>query len=170
MVDARPRLLTDEQRLWFTSMPADLTQPEIIAHYTLSSDDIHFIQRHHGQTNRLGLAVQLGGLRYPGRRLTDLLPIPEAILNYIAGQLAIAPERFYEYGQRLATIYEHLDNIRQAYGYRDYGTQDLLPLTRYLLPVTMESDEPLPLVQMALHYMRARRIIAPGITTTESLV
>ena len=68
MADARPRLLTDEQRLWFTSMPTDLTQPEIIAHYTLSPDDIHFIQRHHGQTNRLGLA----------------------------GQLAIAPERFYE--------------------------------------------------------------------------
>lgn len=170
MADARPRLLTDEQRLWLTSMPLDLTEQEIRHHYTLAPDDIHFIHRHRGQANRLGIAIQLCGLRYPGRRLSDLLPIPEGILHYIANQLAIDPAQFDEYGQRPPTIYEHLDNIRQTYAYRDCGVQDLLPMARYLLPLTMESDEPLPLVQAALEYMRSRRLIAPGITSTESLV
>ena len=77
---------------------------------------------------------------------------------------------FHRYGKREATIYEHRDNIRNAYGHRNYGSEDLIPLTRHLLPLAMESDEPLLLVQTSMHYMRQRRIIAPGITTIESLV
>jgi TnpA family transposase len=84
--------------------------------------------------------------------------------------LGIAPDKFQRYGEREATIYEHRDDIREAYGYRNYGSEDLLSLTRHLLPVAMESDEAVSLVQAALQYMRQRRIIAPGITTTESLV
>lgn len=170
MADARPRILTDEQRLWLTTIPPDLSQKELVRYYTLSPDDIVFIQRHYKDENRLGIAVQLCGLRYPGRRLVDLLPIPEPVLDYVAEQLDIAPEAFTDYGQREATIYEHRNDIRQAYGYRNYNAGDQLPLTRHLLPLAMESDEPVPLVQTALNYMRQRRIIAPGITTTESLV
>jgi TnpA family transposase len=170
MTDARPRILTDEQRLWLTTIPPDLSQKELIDYYTLSPDDIAFIQRHYKDENRLGIAVQLCGLRYPGRRLVEILPIPEAVLNYIAEQLSIFPEAFADYGQREATIYEHRNDIRQAYGYRNYEAGDQLPLTRHLLPLAMESDEPVPLVQTALNYMRQQRIIAPGITTTESLV
>jgi TnpA family transposase len=170
MTDARPRILTDEQRLWLTTIPPDLSQKELVRYYTLSPDDIAFIQRHYKDENRLGIAVQLCGLRYPGRRLVDLLPIPEPVLGYIAEQMDIAPEAFTDYGQREATIYEHRNDIRQAYGYRNYDARDQLPLTRHLLPLAMESDEPVPLVQTALDYMRQQRIIAPGITTTESLV
>jgi TnpA family transposase len=170
MPDSRPRLLTDEQRLWLTSILPDLTDFEIHHHYTLSMDDIRFIQQHRGPANRLGIAIQLCGLRYPGRRLLDLLPIPENVLTYIAVQLGIDPARFHEYGRRPPTIYEHLEDIRQTYGYRDCAAQDLLPLARYLLTLAMESEESLPLVQAALHYMRGLRLIPPGITSTESLV
>jgi TnpA family transposase len=97
MADARPRILTDEQRLWLTTIPPGLSPKEIIRYYTLSPDDIVFIQRHYKDENRLGIAVQLCGLRYPGRRLVDLLPIPEPVLVYIAGQLGIAPEAFTDY-------------------------------------------------------------------------
>lgn len=170
MTDARPRILTDEQRLWLTTIPPDLSPEELVRYYTLSPDDITFIQHHYKDENRLGIAVQLCGLRYPGRRLVELLPIPEVVLHYIAGQLDISSEAFADYGQREATIYEHRNDIRQNYGYRNYDARDQLPLTRHLLPLAMESDEPVPLVQTALSYMRQQGIIAPGITTTESLV
>jgi TnpA family transposase len=170
MADARPRVLTDEQRLWLTTIPPDLPPKELVRYYTLSPDDIAFIRRHNKDENRLGIAVQLCGLRYPGRRLVELLPIPGNVLAYIAGQLGVEPDVFHRYGHREATIYEHRNDIRETYGYRNYDSRDLLPLTRHLLPLAMESDEPVPLVQTALHYMRQRRIIAPGITTTESLV
>ena len=170
MADARPRVLTDEQRLWLTTIPPDLSHKELVRYYTLSPDDVVFILRHNKDENRLGIAVQLCGLRYPGRRLVEILPIPGAVLSYIAGQLEVAPEKFHQYGEREATIYEHRNDIREAYGYRNYGSQDLIPLTRHLLPLAMESDEPVPLVQTALNYIRQRRIIAPGITTTEGVV
>ena len=58
MADSRPRVLTDEQRVWLTTFPADLSQCEFVRHYTLSPDDIAFIQRHNKDHNRLGIAVQ----------------------------------------------------------------------------------------------------------------
>jgi len=150
MVDAGPRVLTDEQRLWLTTIPPDLSPKELVRYYTLSPDDIAFIRRHNKTENRLGIAVQLCGLRYPGRRLVELLPIPGNVLAYIAGQLGVEPDVFHRYGHREATIYEHRNDIRETYGYRNYDSRDLLPLTRHLLPLAMESNEPVPLVQTAL--------------------
>jgi len=146
MTEAWPRVLTDEQRLWLTTIPPDLSQNELVRHYTLSPDDIAFIRRHNKDENRLGIVVQMCGLRYPGRRMVELLPIPDTVLGFIAGQLEIEPSVFHRYGLREATIYEHRNDIRNVYGYRNYVSEDLLPLTRHLLSPAMESDEPaLPL-------------------------
>ncbi len=45
-----------------------------------------------------------------------------------------------------------------------------MPLTRYLLPFAMESDEALPLVDAAMVWMRQHELIAPPILALERLV
>lgn|SRR5574341_1075861 len=119
----RPTLLTPEQRLFFSQIPDDLPDRDITRHYTLSAEDLAVVARQHGARNRLGFAVQLCVLRYPGRPLTDLLDIPLAVLTYIAGQVGVAPEAFSAYGERESTVYEHLNRIRRLFGFRDYGLE-----------------------------------------------
>jgi TnpA family transposase len=84
-------LLTTEQRLFFSQIPSDLAESDIARYYTLPDDDLAVIKRQHGERNRLGFAVQLCVLRYPGRPLTDLLDIPAPVLSYIAKQVGTEP-------------------------------------------------------------------------------
>jgi hypothetical protein len=44
-------------------------EPDLIRHYTLSPADLAVIARHRRPHNRLGFAIQLCALRFPGRLL-----------------------------------------------------------------------------------------------------
>jgi hypothetical protein len=68
-----PEVLTpEEQRLLFTTIPDDLTTQEMARYYALSAEDIAFIRQHRGADNRLGVALQLCCLRFPGRMLMQM--------------------------------------------------------------------------------------------------
>ncbi len=97
MASHSPKLLTARQRKEFTRIPENLSNRDIAHYYTLLPEDIALINQQHGQSNRLGFAVQLCVLRFPGRALTEVPTIPDAVLTYIADQLKIAPEKFQGY-------------------------------------------------------------------------
>lgn len=80
-----PVLLTAEQRAAFVQVPPDLPDREIARHYTLTTTDLAVIARHRQPHNRLGFAVQLCLLRFPGRTLTEVGVLPPRVLVYIAG-------------------------------------------------------------------------------------
>jgi TnpA family transposase len=63
----RKILLSAAQRERFFALPSD--GADLIRHYTLSADDIALINRRRRPQNRLGFAVQLCLMRYPGRTL-----------------------------------------------------------------------------------------------------
>ena len=139
-------------------------------YYTLSAEDIAFIRQHRGPANRLGVALQLCSLRFPGRMLMQMSSISEQVVVYVAEQLNLPATAFIEYGRRRGTPYDHLQNICRHYGYRACTQSDVMPLIRYLLPFAMENDEALPLVDGAMAWIRQRHLIAPPILTTEKLV
>jgi len=72
-----------------TQIPSDMATREVAYYYTLTPDDRDRIARHRGPHNRLGFAVQLCALRFPGRSLTDLHDIPWHVLQYIARQIDV---------------------------------------------------------------------------------
>ena len=77
---------------------------------------------------------------------------------------------FGHYGERDNTIFEHLDELRREFGFKNCGWPQLHTLGRGLLPLALESDRSLPLVETAVERLRAQQIIAPGMTTLERLV
>jgi len=164
-----PRLLRPEQRALFTRVPA-LTAREIARHYTFSPHDLSIIARHRRRGNRLGFAVQLALLRFPGRALMEVPEVPAPVLTYIADQVGVPVNAFDRYGERVSTLYEHLDEIRRTFGYRMCGWPELRQLGRTVLPLALESDRAMPLIEVALEWLRAEQIIAPGITTVERVV
>jgi len=165
-----PEVLTPEQRLLFTTIPDNLSSQEMARYYTLSAEDIHFIQQHRGAENRLGAALQLCSLRFPGRMLMQMTSISEQVVVYVAEQLHLPVTVFAKYGERRGTPYDHLQNICTQYGYRACDKKDVMPLIRHLLPFAMENDEALPLVDEAMAWTRQHNLIAPTILVTEKLV
>src|SRR6266508_4049705 len=170
MPSKSPDLLTPEQRAAFVRIPDDLSDREIARYYTFTPDDLAVIKRHRRPANKLGFAVQLAVLRFPGRTITELPSIPARMLAYIAHQVGVDGAAFAHYGTRENTIYEHLDEIRAVFGFRNYDWRAMRQLMRHLLPLAMESDRPIPLIEAALDLLRSMQVIAPGMTTLEQLI
>ncbi len=61
----------------FISIPNEMIEHDVEMYYTFTSQDIDFINKHGRDYNRLGIAVQLGVLRYPGWTLLQIKDVPK---------------------------------------------------------------------------------------------
>ncbi len=83
--------------------------------------------------NRLGIALQIGCVRFLGTFLTDMNHIPSGVRHFTARQLGIRDITVLaEYGQRENTRREHAALIRQHYQYREFAWPSTFRLTRLL--------------------------------------
>ena len=107
---------------------------------TLSSEDLALINRHRSDANRLGFALMLCYLRFPGRILRRGEQPPAALCEFVAEQLGLDAAHFGDYADRDQTRREHVLEIETALG--------LLPVTRamyrelgaLLLPTALATD------------------------------
>jgi hypothetical protein len=79
--------MTDRQRAALFDLPT--VEAEMLHYYTLSDDDLEIIRARRRPHNRLGFALQLCALRYPGRLLGPGETIPLAVSRFIAAQLGV---------------------------------------------------------------------------------
>jgi TnpA family transposase len=75
-------LLTESQRLSLQTPVTD--ERGMVRHYTLSSEDLTLINRHRSDPNRLGFALMLCYLRFPGRILQQGEQPPAALCAFVA--------------------------------------------------------------------------------------
>ena len=163
-------LLTADQREEFVKISVDISEHELGAFYTLSQFDHEIIKRHRRDHNRLGFAVQLCVLRYPGWSLTDVEPIPESVLQYIARQINVDPNTFDLYAQRIPTKYEHLEEIKQVYGYKSFSLSEYRKAAKVLLQTALKNGNIMYLLTTLKDELWTQKIILPSITTMERLV
>lgn len=79
----RRSLLYAEQRVRLFNAPT--TPAEMAKHYMLGPEDLLLVRTKRRSTNRLGFAVQLCLLRYPGQCLGPSRQPALAMLEFVAG-------------------------------------------------------------------------------------
>ena len=163
-------LLTEDQRKELTQIPPAISDWEIAKYYTLSDTDLQIINQRRRDHNKIGFAVQLCCLRYPGWSLVNVNEVPFSVLSYIAEQISIDIDRYQDYAQREKTRREHLQEIRQTYGFTVFCEADSKRLQTILMPYALENDNILRLIKLAIEELRRQKIILPGITTIEKIV
>ena len=168
--DKIPTYLNLEQRNTLTHIPPDISDRDIARYYTFTEKERALINRRRRESNRLGFAVQLALLKFPGRTLMEVKEVPKPVLAAIADQVGVPVSAFASYGERENTLYEHLDELRREYGFRSCGWREYLLVARSLLADAMESDRPLPLIEKALEILRTKGILAPNMIHVERLV
>ncbi|MBD2628128.1 Tn3 family transposase [Trichormus variabilis] len=166
---ATRELLSPAQRLQFTEIPNSITSRDIARYYTFSNDELKVIKERRRPHNRLGFAVQLCYLRFPGRVWSLSEIVPESVLSYIASQLKIDPTIITEYSQRDTTRREHLVEIQNIFGFHSFNISTYKLLSKWLLPFAISSDQGMALVGALIDEMRFRKIIIPAISTVERL-
>ena len=112
----RRELLTAAQREALLAFPDE--EENLLQHYVLSVRDLAAARQHRGDHNRLGFAVQLCYLRYPGRVLAENETPPAAVLGMVGAQLQVQSTLWDEYAQRDETRREYLIELQHLYGFQ----------------------------------------------------
>lgn len=164
------QLLTKEQREQWTKISPTIDEWELGAHYTLLEQDLEIIRQRRKDANRIGYAVQLCVLRHTGWPLSEIQEIPYRVLHYIAKQIQVDPESFYQYAKREETRWEHMGKILEEYGYQTFNAKEYRWAAKEIFPRALENRQTLPLIQLTIDLLRQRKIILPAVTTIERLV
>ena len=161
-------LFSKEQRKLFMKYPED--EWTIGSYYTFSKYDLEIIMKHRKEENKLGFAIQLAALRYPGWSYSSNKTIPIEIIQYIANQVCTVPKALKLYSLRNNTSRDHIKELKKEYGYSSFSTNDSKFLLKYLVNLAFENNDSLFLMNQSLEYLRKKKIILPAITTLENLV
>jgi TnpA family transposase len=160
-------LLSSSQREALEAIPVD--RAALIEHYVLSDQDLSLIRRRRGAQNRLGLAVQLALLRYPGRALLPNETPPLELLAFLARQLNISPAAWASYAERDETRREHLAELQAHYGLRSFGIGQFRSLAAWLMPMALQTNRGFVLVQAGIDELRRRSVVVPRLAVLERL-
>ena len=160
-------LLSSSQREALEAIPVD--RAGLIEHYVLSDQDLSLIRRRRGAQNRLGLAVQLAFLRYPGRALQPNETPPAELLNFLARQLDISPAAWASYAERDETRREHLAELQAHYGMRPFGIGQYRSLAAWLMPTALQTDRGFVLIRAGIDELRRRLVVVPRLAVLERL-
>ena len=163
--------LSETERLRLNSFPSDLSNEDLIGFFTLSPNDLHQIPANADAANRLGFAVQLVLLRFLGFHLPELTAaVPDKVVDFVAAQINVAPERLDFYGKREQTRSDHQRRIEKYLGYRSATPDDLQFSTEWLTTRSLEHDRPILLLQLLGEHLQNERLVRPGLTILEKMV
>lgn len=93
--------LTTEQTESYGRFTGEPDELQLARYFHLDEADKEFIGKSRGDHNRLGIALQIGCVRFLGTFLTDMNHIPSGVRHFTARQLGIRDITVLaEYGQR----------------------------------------------------------------------
>ena len=157
----RRSILSAAERESLLALPD--TNDELIRHYTFSESDLSIINQRRGRANRLGFAVQLCYLRFPGITLgVDEAPF-HPLLNLAADQLRVAPDTWETYGQREQTRREHLVELQTIFGFQTFSARNHRQAVQALTELAMQTDKGIVLAAALIELWVAK--MRSGLTT-----
>jgi len=143
------------------------SKDELIRHYTFSESDLSIIRQRRGPANRLGFAVQLCYLRFPGVILgVDESPF-QPLLKLVSDQLKVGIESWNEYGQREQTRREHLVELQTAFGFKPFTMSPYRQAVQLLTELAMQTDKGIVLASALIEHLRRQSVILPAINAIE---
>ncbi len=164
---ARRQHLTDAQIAELFDPPTD--QRELVRYYTLSGGDLAAIRRGHGDPNRLGHALMLCYLRYPGRHLRASEQPPARMLEFVADQIGVLPTALGSYLTADRNRLYHVAELQERLRTRSFSANTAVELRAWLLPRAIEDERFLHLARLVLEECRQRRIVLPSPAALERL-
>ena len=141
----------------------------IVRHYTLSSEDLALIRERRRAANRLGFAVNLAYMRYPGRVLGVEETPPPDMLSFIAAQIVCDPADFSGYAQRAETRREHFGELQAYLGVRPLRRDDVRAVAHVAIEQAAGSDRGDVIVSAMIAHLRERGILLPSPRELERL-
>ncbi|MEO8222646.1 MAG: Tn3 family transposase [Specibacter sp.] len=165
--------LSDDQIAVYGQFSGPVSPAELERFFFLDDQDLELVGRRRGEGSQLGLGVQLGTLRFLGTFLDNPVAVPEAVINFVATQLGIVDSSVLgSYVERSKTPYEHRWEIARAYGYRRFSEPETAEEFRSFLTARAwtRAERPTQLFDQGVAWLRAERVLLPGVSVLARLV
>ena len=164
--------LTLEQKASYGQFSGEPNEVQLARYFHLDETDLAFINNRRGDQNRLGVALQLGCVRFLGTFLSNLLLVPVNVKWFVALQLSITDITILSsYAQRETTRREHNVLICNHYQYREFTWPWSFRLSRLLFTRSWISNErPSLLFDLATGWLIQHKILLPGTSTLMRLI
>ncbi len=163
----RRSILSTAERGSLLTLPH--AEDELIRHYTFNEADLSLIRQRRGDANRLGFAVQLCLLRFPGQGLLTDTEVPALMLRWIGQQLRIDPACWPQYAERETTRREHLLELRTYLGMDPFGLAHYRQAVRTTTDLALQTDKGIVLAGSILDTLRHLHIIIPVLDVIERI-
>ncbi len=163
----RKSLLTPAERSDLMSPPA--TEEELARHYSFSERDLSLIRQRRGEANRLGFAVQLCLLRFPGRGLEAGREVSDTVIQWVGRQLRIDTSCWLSYASRAQTRREHLVELRSWLELTPFRLSDFRRSRSFLCALAMRTDKGALLAAKAMEEWRRLKVAAPPVEVLDRL-
>lgn len=163
----RRKILSRRQRSVIFDLPTAL--PDLHKYYTLDDEDLLHIKERRGAHNRMGFALQLCTLRYPGRLLIPGEVIPFEVARYIAKQLDEDATSLMEYAETDVTRRRHLIDLRRLYGFEMFSGSTSSLMRSWLADRSHKTSSTEMLLTDFVYECRFRKVILPGFSVIERL-
>ena len=159
------RVLSNAELEALTSWPAALSHSDLVEYFTLDIDDLRWARSHRGSATRIGLAVQLCGLRFLGFVPGDLATTPAEVTGRLAERIGVGAGALARYRDevdgRLRRL--HVASVIERAGWRSCGPEERKRLADWLVARALEHDDASLLFGQVLEHLRGERIVRPGI-------
>lgn len=165
--------LTTEQEQNYGCYVAEPNDVQLVRYFHLDERDLAFIYQRRGKHNRLGIALQLTTARFLGTFITDLTQVLPGVQHFVAVQLNIRrPEVLSRYAERDTTRREHTAQIKEYYGYHEFGDFPWSFRLKRLLYTRawLSNERPGLMFDFATAWLLQNKILLPGATTLVRLV
>jgi TnpA family transposase len=147
------------------------THDELIEQWSLQAEELALVVSARTPSNQLGLALLLKWFQAEGQFPKRKQDVPGPVLDFLARQLAVAPELFKSYPWQGRTLERHRAQIRQQLGFREATVQDGEALTTWLLENVLPQQRQLAVLTTALYdRCREQRLEPPALERIERLI
>ncbi|REC40944.1 Tn3 family transposase [Chryseobacterium sp. 5_R23647] len=162
------KILSEKEKENLIESPS--LKEDIIRWYTLAESDIIIIEQNcRGTANKLGFAIQLCYLRFPGKVLKSNETPEFLLLQYVCEQLNINQSVWEKYAVRDVTRREHITLIRKIFGFKTYSEFEQEASLKYIHDKALQTDRAVIIAEEFITYLRTNKIQLPSINTIERL-
>jgi TnpA family transposase len=141
----------------------------MLQHYTLSDSDKSIVHQHRGASNKLGFAIQLCYMRYPGVILGINDEPFKPLLFMMAAQLSISVDCWNDYGQREQTRREHIAELKKVFGFKLFTLSDYRQSVNMMVDLSLQTDKGLILATTLVENLRQKSVLLPAINAIDSI-
>lgn len=165
---SRRKVLSEAEKQSLINLPKDFFT--LSKYYLLSEVDISRIKQKRGVHNKLGFAILLCCMRYPGTTINFETNIPDELIEFIAQQLNIKNHSGWrKYFNRDSTRWEQISELKLALGLRSFTAKEFDKYLRKLVVLAKQTDKGEVIAEALIKYLRQDNILIPDISVIERI-